>query len=158
MSEPTTDVVVRNRFTNDELREIDSAGAAVRLLADHGMVVTDLSEILGSGFDVLDTKEKSKLVNVEFLILDWHFSMGDKGEFVSLSVVARDGRKFIVNDGSTGIKDQIKALNDAGYSGGILVRKGLRASEYWMNPKDVTEKSSKPVEGWERAVTYYLGI
>lgn len=154
MSEVAT---TRPRFSNEELRAVTTPREAIEnLLGGH---VVDLSEELGSGFTVLDTNDKGQLVGKAFLILEWRFSVGDNGEFASATIMTEDGKKLIVNDGSTGIRDQLHDLENRGIVRGVLVRKGLRVSEYYYDPANPADKSrDKVAPDWKRAVTYYLAI
>lgn len=145
MSSQTSEVAVR-RFDDDTLRSIrsfDDALAAARAVDGDILDVAD-SE-LSTGFAVLDTNGKARLVGVPFIVLDWRFANGEKGEFVSLSIVTKHNEKLIVNDGSTGIRDQMKRLGQPRTLG---VRHGLRVSEY-----DYTDQATGEIS---RAKTYYL--
>lgn len=102
---------------------------------------------LGNGFAVLSTKDKARLVGVPLLILNWNFNDGENGEFVSAQVMTNTER-LIVNDGSTGIYKQLKALADTGEVRAIFAKHGLRKSEYEYTDPKTQEK--KP------AVTYYI--
>src|SRR3546814_1618099 len=66
-----------------------------------------------------------------FIALAWRFNPCDFGEFVTMMVVTEDGRKFIVNDGGSGICQQLALFTNAtGRHGGMLVENGLtRRSE-----------------------------
>src|SRR5438270_347349 len=61
---------------------------------------------LGNGWAVLGSKEKGRLVGVPFLVLSYSMNDGDNGEFVSAQVVTNTER-LILNDGSTGIYQQL---------------------------------------------------
>ena len=98
------------------------------------------------------------MLNSELIIVEWHFAVGDNGEFVSLAVVTKDGQKLIVNDGSTGIRDQVKDLEARGIFPPVLVSRGLRVSEYYYDPNDSDKKSRTQVEGYRKATTYYLAV
>lgn len=108
--------------------------------------VVPMSEF-GDGFALLDKNEKGRLVGVPFIILDWNFWEGDFGEAVTLKVITNANEKFRVNDGSTGIRDQMKAIAEKGEQRAIYVKKGLRRSDYEYQDKD---GSKKP------ATTFYL--
>lgn len=100
----------------------------------------DASELLETEQFGPILKDKSVLVGTPFLIVEWFFYPGDFGEdFVSMKVVTMDGRKFIVNDGSTGITAQLRATSEKrNVYGGMACRKGLRVSEYtYTNDKGV---------------------
>jgi len=138
-------------FTREQLKAVTNFDEAARLVADvHGPLVTADQEI-GDGFAVLTTEQKKLLIGVPLLLMEWAFRKGDMGNFVSLRVMARnpDGSvsKYILNDGSTGIAEQLadyqKTTNRIG---GMYVAKGLRASEYEIETD----------EGPKKAVTYYL--
>lgn len=150
MSTNSTDVAVR-RLGEDELRAIRSFDDARALAhAVDGDVVDIADSPLSTGFAVLATDAKARLVGVPFIILDWRFANGDNGEFVSLVVVTKSNEKLIVNDGSTGIRDQMKRLGATPRA--IGVRHGLRVSEYDYEDMD---KSTGEIT-IKRAKTYYL--
>lgn len=159
MTEPTTPssaVEKRTRLTNDELRALNTDNA-LAFFASRGETVTDLSEELGSGFTVMKTDDKAQLVGVGFLIAEWHFAEGDNGEFVSLTVITEKNEKLIVNDGSTGIRDQVHDLESRGFFAPILVRNGLRVSEYFYDP-NTGEKFKNKADGLKKATTFYLAV
>jgi hypothetical protein len=113
---------------------------------------------LGEGFEVLDRAGKDSLTGVSFLIFEWQFNDGDYGEFVSLRLLDKNGRKAILNDGSTGICQQMRDL-PPNFTGAILCRRGLRRSDYTFevlgpdgNP--VLDSKGEPVR--KAAATYYL--
>jgi hypothetical protein len=95
---------------------------------------------LGGGFHLLKRDDKDKLEGQPFVIL--FFRVNDKwryGPGVSMMIqtavpVVFNGQKyerFVVNDGSTGIAQQLFDYKAAtGKNGPILVRNGLRSSEY----------------------------
>lgn len=138
-------------FTAEDFARLGSEGGnafddAMALVNEKlGGEVIDSAD-LGDGFGVLDTKNKGQLIGVTFFILSAQFSQGDNGEFVSCRIVTKDGRKLILNDGGTGIYEQLKTLwtvKPAAYGQPVLVRKGLRESRY-----------NHPEHG--PSVTYYL--
>jgi hypothetical protein len=56
-------------------------------------------------------KDKASLVGVPMFFIQWRFNSGDLGEFVSIEAITKaDGRKVVINDGSTGIRDQLMEL------------------------------------------------
>lgn len=142
-------------FDTDALAEIASFEHALQALSDAGVAAEEMSAY-GSGFVVLDKKDKSKLVGEDFVILEWRFNdskMSDEG-FVSFACVTRDGRKFVVNDGGTGIRRQLVAVTrkrhkegHARPNNGLMVRGGLSASTYLTEDAD-----GHSIE----ATTYYL--
>lgn len=133
-------------FSVEELRSITSFEDAVDLaVAKIGAEAPIASEELGDGFALLESREKDLLIGRDMILLDWSFSAGDfDKEFVTVRLVTRDGGRYIINDGSTGICDQLREYSDrTGRYSVLRVEKGLRKSEYKN-------------EFSEHAVTYYL--
>lgn len=131
-----TTVAVQNRFLDDDLRAITSFDDAVKLLGD--TPITDSAD-LGNGFTVLRKNDKRRLVGVPFLILSVDFLPGDFGkDFASMMIVTKGGEKLIVNDGSTGIADQLLQLRARinGPMRGIVCKHGLRVSDYEYEDTD----------------------
>lgn len=150
-----TEIVQRSLFTDDQLRSIQSWDDVNALFAEAGVTVTDVSEVLGTGFSLFNTEDKDKLCGVPMMILDWRFNNGDMGTFVSLTVAYKtsDGGmgKVIVNDGSTGICAQIEDLANRGITAPVMVPNGLVRSDY---DYEDTDKNGKKV--MRPATTYYL--
>lgn len=119
------------QFAGDsELRSIGSFEDALALAEQvHGSIL-DIAEELGTGFAVLE--DKARLENKEFVLVHWRFNAGEFGSgFVSAGVVTREGGKYIINDGSTGIYQQLLTLSqNTQRFGGVLVPTGLRQSTY----------------------------
>jgi hypothetical protein len=104
---------------------------------------------------------------VPFLILHFGLNDGDFGEFASIAAVTKNNDKYIFNDGSTGIKEQLLDLARTHQRfGGFMVHGGLNESTYptcadcnkARSPKvdvcgcgDTSEKRSS-------ATTYYLDL
>lgn len=140
-------------INTEQYAAIHSFDDAMALIGDvfGGEVVN--AESLGDGFALLDKSQKDTLCGVPFVVLSAVFSEGDYkredgsvGTFVSLRIVTKDGRKVIVNDGGSGIHDQIKMLwsmHPETVGKPIACAKGLRKSEY-----------DHPEHG--KATTYYL--
>lgn len=141
---------------DDQLRNIGNLEDAFGALSEFG-IVPERFEDYGTGFEQLDSDEKSRLVKTPFMILEWRFNKGDFGsdsEYVAALVVTKGGEKFIVIDGSSGIYKQLKSVTAqrirAGIANpqqGLLVEKGLRRSDY----EYVNEKNERLP-----ATTYYL--
>lgn len=140
-SKKSQDVVIPH-LSDAEIRNIDTMDAAIAALG--GDVVAVFSE--SGEWDVV--ADKGTLVKVPFVGLRWRFTEGDMGSFVSLEIVTEDGRRLVVNDGSTGIYRQLRTLTDeTGRMQGITCRKGLRRSDYTYADE----------KGLERpATTFYL--
>lgn len=117
----------------------------------HGAVV-DAADELGDGFTVLRKEQKSLLVDVPCLFMEWAFRDGDFSRpFVSVRVVAKlpGGAigKFILNDGGVGIAEQLAKYQKAtGRTGGLFARGGLSRSDYEV---EIEGKMSP-------ATTYYI--
>lgn len=108
------------------------------------------SDAIGDGFALTDNKDI--FIGVPTIFLKWTFSKGDyidpetgeKRDFASCRVVTPNG-KFIINDGGTGIAEQLRqfSADNFGRQGGLVAQKGLRKSEYFK-------------EGIGDATTYYI--
>jgi hypothetical protein len=146
---------VKGKTSLDQFRETGEKSAKPLAELGFGEILKQLeadgevmsSTELGNGWSVLDSKEKGRLVGVPLLVLSWIVRDGENGEYVSLNVITNT-EQLIVNDGSTGIRDQIKALAEEGEIRAIYCKRGLRKSEY--NYTDPKTKEQKP------AVTFYL--
>jgi hypothetical protein len=122
----------------------DAYALAAQYYGEENLVRAD--ETIGNGFRLLANKDT--LIDVPLILLGWRFNPGNHGEFVTMMVVTKDNRKFIVNDGSTGICQQLAAYTNAtGRHGGMLVANGFTRSDYEYE----NEKGEK-----EPAQTYYL--
>lgn len=138
-------------WSDDQLRDIKTLDdLAVALSGREDVKVFDASEF-GNGYEVLDKEGKDKLIGVYFAIMDWRFNDGDQGEFVSVTVLTEKGDRYVINDGSTGICEQLREIQKAaGGTAVIRVKKGLRVSRYtYTDEKDGKEKP---------AATYYLSF
>src|SRR5689334_14069830 len=93
-SETTTEI--SRRMDDDDLRAVNSIDDAMRLLSESGTPIEDFSQDYGSGFSVLPTDEKMRLIKVPFMVLEWRFSQGDNGEFVSAMIVTDKGEKLVI--------------------------------------------------------------
>lgn len=140
------------RLSEDIRQDINSLDDYSRLT---GHEIVDLSEVLES-YDILNKESKERLVGRPIFLMDWRFNDskeivkdGKPAEFVSVLVMdVATGEKFILNDGSTGIYQQLLAITKRlGRRGGITCRNGLRKSEYthYFDNGDTVN-----------AVTYYL--
>lgn len=139
---------IGGKFDTEDLAAIGSFEDALKLAVDTlgEENIARASAEIGDGFKLLETKDQ--LIGVPMILLTWDFSIGDFGEFVSIRLVTKDGGKFIVNDGSTGIRDQlIQYTAKKGRKGGLVCDKGLRRSDY----EYTDEKGQK-----SKAQTYYL--
>lgn len=142
-------------FTRDELASIETFDDAVRLAESaYGVTVfADSNEAgIGDGFKVGTEDDKARLVGVPLYFLEWTFREGDYGDggYASVKCIQRDdaGRavKWILNDGSTGIYEQLRDFaRKTGRQGGLAVKHGLRVSEYPTNAIDGHVDYGKPL-------------
>ena len=154
------------QFADDQdLRGVQSYEDAMRLAESLNETVMEISEELGSGFALLE--DKDKLVKTPFVVIQWRFTAGDfGGGFVSAAVVTKGGDKFIINDGGAGIMAQLMELSQKHKRfGGLAVPAGLRKSDYPTCPecgkpmsRDEIECSNCSFSGDKRGqgATFYL--
>jgi hypothetical protein len=137
---------MREEKTLAQIRDTDFDSLLASLETDGQLL--DASQ-LGEGFHLLQGKaEKKKLVDVPLAILDWQINPGRFGGFVSMKIKTKfpvmfDGQgytNFIVNDGSTGIKRQIQDMQETGFTGVIVCRKGFRVSEDYKVKEDYVDE------------------
>lgn len=167
-----TDVVAFSALTNNELAGITSFNDALALLnarlAEVGGVIESIADY-GTGFSLL--KDKGELLGKPFIVLAWFFREGEYGDggFVSAEIVTEDGRKLVINDGSTGIRDQLVGVTErrrstglANETVGLAVPGGLTKSDYFRHEgtgeiaRAIPEGGKKGKDGWLPASTYYL--
>ena len=151
----TNVAIARRLWSDNDLREIGSFEDALNAV---GPNVLDSADEIGSGFKVLE--DKDELLKIPFLILEWRFNpgkyindLGEKTDFVSITLVTKHNEKYILNDGSTGIAAQLRDLTDrTGSYGGLLCRNGLRVSRDY----EVRLPDGKGGEKTILGTTYYL--
>lgn len=152
-------------FTDEMLASIKSFDDALAIAAAAGELES-ISDY-GNGFSVL--KDKGTLVGVPFVILEWQEREGDFADsgFMSALVVTKGGEKWVVNDGSTGIADQLREVTRRRESEGrnnprafLSVPGGLTRSDYFRNETtgDIarTRPEGAPKGEWIPATTFYL--
>ena len=152
MAEVNNDVAQLPKWSQAELQEL-TPKTLFNAIESKNLAVTSAADVLGTGFTVLD--DKDKLVGVPFYIVDWHVSAGDNGEFMSLLILTQEA-KLVVNDGGSGIPAQIQELEPYARDGIIFVPKGLRKSVFYYDPENVDNKSREQQPGYRKATTYYL--
>lgn len=152
-AEPGSELTTR-LYGEHELRSVGSLAEAVDLYRSiHGDEIDSAEQVLGDGFE--RNFDKRRLVGVPLFVMEWKFSESEdyQSEFVIARVVAeKNGRtvKAVITDGSTGICKQLKSYTDrTGKTAGLLVRNGLRASEYTYR-----DGNGKEIP----ATTYYFDI
>lgn len=148
MATKTDQIVKAENFSVEELRNVGTFEDVLNLATARDIPTVDSATVIGDGFTLLDNKEKARLIGVPMLVLGWRFAQGDHGEFVSAHVMTKNNEKFILNDGSTGIYQQLRELTDSGNTGVLACRNGLRRSDYEY--PDPTTGEMKP------AVTFYI--
>lgn len=145
-------------LSDADLRSIKSA-ADVQALFDRVGAEAESFADYGSGFTILTSKDR--LVGVRFVILEWRFTPSAKygSDFASMAVVTESGEKWIVNDGSTGICSQLRAITDERIVNGrpnpqmaLRVDGGLRKSTY---SQEYTDEKTGELKTRE-AATFYL--
>ena len=161
MSKESTKEIVKltATFTDEIIGQIHTWDELGEYISQQDIMLEHINSY-GSGLTVLDNKDR--LVDVPFMILDYRFHDGKQGEFVSVAIMTKlpilvNGEaqsKLVLNDGSTGIKDQLKRIENDRINKGNDVRrpiycpKGLRKSEYEIEiDGELTE-----------ATTYYIAM
>jgi len=152
-------VTQARQFSDVDLAAISSWDDIAVLVGEKGLESFDISD-LGTGFEVLDKSDKARLVGEPFAILDWRFNAGDFGdEFVSMLVLTGAGRKYVVNDGGTGIRQQMQAI-----TGGLAKKMSVepeKARAVIKCPKGLTRSDYTYVDEAGKktpATTFYLSL
>ena len=124
------------RFSKEVRGDIQSWDQAMQLATEEfgGVALAHETE-LGDGFRIATEDDKRRLEGVPLMLMEWTWNDGDFGEFVSIVAIAQgqDGMasKWILNDGSTGIMEQVRDFEKKyGRNGGLMVRHGLKVSDY----------------------------
>lgn len=137
-----TEVVpAQTRLSDDDLERMSSYADVAAYATEAGLAAVDVSDY-GTGVELLDKNGKNRLVGVEFLILDWQWRTGDFAEegYVSLTLMTKDGSKYVLNDGSTGIREDVRRLErKIGGKAIVKVGKGLSRGDYTYVAPDGTE-------------------
>lgn len=146
---------VTDVFDLTTLRGLESFDDAFDLLTQEYGQIEDASRVIGSGFSLLDKTGKARLVGEPFLILhvmfpesmDYRDSEGNPLHYAVAHLMTKDGRKFILIDGGTGIYQQLEEWSvRTGRQGGLYVGAGLRESTYDLP------------DGTGEGTTYYLAV
>lgn len=146
--------MVASKAPKDAAKEVENTGIDWSKVTDLNEaraalgVVVDISELLGDGSEFI--KDKNVLIGSPFMILDWRFNKDGSGrEYVNVLVMGSNGEKVRFNDGGTGVYAQIKAIQDECGKVGVMVKGGLRKSDYTFE----NEKGVKTA-----AITFYLAV
>lgn len=158
--EPTKAVAIRE-ITNDELLEITSFEDAIALVEEVYGTALLADQVIGNGFRMLTNK--STLVGKGIVLLKWKFLPGDfASEYVNMLVVTADGDRYLVNDGGSGIAQQLREFSDrSDRFGGLVVRNGFTQSDYTFCSETGCALGTKcQEEGHKRtpASTFYLDL
>lgn len=141
------------KWDDDTLRSVTDFEAALQLAKQEFGGVDVASEEMGDGFTLLGAADKIRLIGVALMFLRWEFHLGDQGEFVSAHIVTKDNGRYIINDGSTGIRAQLWAYTEKHKrQGALYVEKGLRKSDYMVELPD--PKTGEMRE--QPATTFYI--
>ena len=131
-------MMVSSRYWSDT--RLAHVGTFAEALAEASLagIVEDFSEY-GTGFNMID---KSELLGVDFLILEWARREGDfKNDYVFVTAVTEDDRKVMFSDGSiiSGLAAQLEMVAEQRRTRGVpadklrlglMVTGGLDASDY----------------------------
>jgi hypothetical protein len=172
MTEPGTEIT-RATLTDEDIVSVQvgvtSLDQLAMLLANQGYTGNDDETDGILSLSVIQNKDE--LVGKPFMILRWRFNetdkYGDGGVFVSMEIAfetrdRNDNRIVsygVLNDGSTGIRDQMIRLTERRKAEGKgdpfavrEARNGLRRSDYVT---DVVNRETGEVES-TNATTYYV--
>lgn len=137
------------RWSDRELRELTDYEQAIQAAIGVYGKADDVTEEIGNGFAVLSKDDKAKLVGKPFFALYWTFNAGDFGDyFVSAACITPEGMKFILNDGSSGIYQQLADYSTThdGKQGALMCPGGLRSSTYPTCPGCQRPRPKQTVE------------
>jgi hypothetical protein len=146
--EPTGTVA---RIPREQLEEITSFDEMIATLAQvHGEVISS---------EAFAPVEKDDLINIPFVIIEWEDGkkkdFGEKRFVIVRIMVQATEEKGVFTDGSTGVMHRLDRWAAQGRTGGILVPRGLRKSEYGLTKDGDTCVLGSP-EAAGKGVTYYL--
>lgn len=155
--------VAKREMSDESLREIQSLEDAIALMQDvygaENIVTAD--QIIGNGFRILRGREKDRLIGVACAFVKWSENPGKFGNevFVSAMVVTESREKFIINDSSAGIANQLMGITaDTGRTGGVLARHGLSRSDYEYCEETRSSRCNDETHTHTDAATYYIDM
>lgn len=167
--DPAVEVYTRrNELPVSVVQSFHTVADVEAFFADQGIELSSGEEI-SDGFE--STKDKDKLINTTFVIIDWNlFTSSDFGgaDVMTIRLMTLAGEKYRISDGSTGIAQQLtditKVRMDAKHpapNAGLIVKGGLSKSEYWVSEADGkamsdAEAEATPKDLKKKASTYYL--
>lgn len=103
------------------------------------VAAAEVREELGELWTVCE--DKQLLVGQPFVIVDYVFREGDYGDYCSLRVFTPTGQRLIVNDGSTGICEQMRRFSHGKRAlEALYCPKGLSVSKDYHYTNDKGDK------------------
>lgn len=159
------------RLNDDMIAGINSFTDVEAFCESIGQKPVDAAEYIPSLTILRTDEEKKRLIGTPFVILEAQFNDGkyagnaNEGKgFVSLTILLESGDKYIVNDGGTGIRDQMIGIIASRVEAKhphpnmmILCKRGLSVSEYYRNEVSGDTSRTKPDgDEWKFARTFYL--
>jgi len=148
-----TEVSITGEMTDDLAASFSTLEDALAYF-NAGVGVVAVEDVLGDGYEIL--RDKSRLVNMPFLIIDWKEILGDTGPYTTIRLITSDARRYRLSDGSSGIHKQLSTMTSQhGLSGGVSVKGGLRKSTFWLDRDDRVVDADDP-DATRMASTYYL--
>lgn len=145
---------LEKRISTEDMRAIQSFDDAIKLVTEQLGGTVEKSSELGDGFTLQD--DKDFFVGKACVFMMWKFSKGDYGDMATVRVLVQEGRetgKYVINDGSTGIRAQLRDLEKRDPNIKMIVApRGLRRSDFKYTGVDeqTGEVTEKP------AHTYYI--
>lgn len=111
----------------------------------------ELIEFQGSPYTVV---KKDVLIDLPFLITDVRFYESHQydSEAVAICCITEAGDKWVFNDGSTGVFQQVKHMVSTSKRKAGILCKGLRKSTYETEIPDGFDGDTKTIE----ATTFYI--
>ena len=127
-------------YNQDDLEALKTGQEVIDYFRSLGV---DISDNEADGIKDLPILDKETLIDRPFILISWRFNQGNFGDFVSAEIMDGNGERGILNDGSTGIRDQLIRLTDyresAGHPtpyAGRMVKGGVRISRYEKEIED----------------------
>lgn len=131
----------RFRGSIEDVSETNFEDLMNQLLEEGSVLAID------ADYKLISRSEKEKLVGTPFIILKYKRQNGDFGTFYTMWCKTVTNENIIVNDGSKGVAAQLAVLDFDKEERAILVKNGLRASDYKFTTPDGKEIDAR---------TYYL--
>lgn len=119
-----------NGLTSEQLLECESFDEMAELLQSNNLPMPErVGDLIGDGYYLCE--DKQQLVGVKFIIVAMGWQPKGFGDgYATLHVLTAKGDKLILNDGGTGIAEQVQQMMRAGIRVPLLCPRGLRRSDY----------------------------